>query len=224
MAGAATNPDPEVFAYAAAQVKDALEVTHELGGAELRALGRARRLRDAAQHRPEARARPARPLPLAGGRAQAQDRLQGHDPDRAQAAGADQAPVRLRRRHRATASCSATGCEKEVKVNIERNHAILAGHSFEHEIALAQALGIFGSIDMNRGDDLLGWDTDQFPNNVPRDGAGVLLDPEGRRLHDRRPQFRRQAAAPVDRSGRPDPRPCRRDGCLRARAARGRRR
>jgi xylose isomerase len=59
------------------------------------------------------------------------------------------------------------GLENEVKVNIEANHATLAGHSFEHEIALAVALGIFGSIDMNRGDAQLGWDTDQFPNNIP---------------------------------------------------------
>ncbi|MEO8530771.1 MAG: xylose isomerase, partial [Deltaproteobacteria bacterium] len=46
-------------------------------------------------------------------------------------------------------------------------HAILAGHSFEHELALAASLGIFGSIDMNRNDYQSGWDTDQFPNNVP---------------------------------------------------------
>jgi xylose isomerase len=57
--------------------------------------------------------------------------------------------------------------EKKVKINIEQNHAILAGHSFEHEIALAAALGIFGSLDLNRGDYLLGWDTDQFAMNVP---------------------------------------------------------
>jgi xylose isomerase len=57
------------------------------------------------------------------------------------------------------------GLEKEVKVNIEQGHAILAGHSFEHEIATAAALGIFGSIDMNRNDYQSGWDTDQFPNN-----------------------------------------------------------
>ncbi len=54
-----------------------------------------------------------------------------------------------------------------MKVNIEQGHAILAGHSFEHELALANALGIFGSIDMNRNDYQSGWDTDQFPNNVP---------------------------------------------------------
>ena len=59
------------------------------------------------------------------------------------------------------------GLEKEVKLNIEQGHAILAGHSFEHELALANALGVFGSIDMNRNDYQSGWDTDQFPNNVP---------------------------------------------------------
>jgi len=57
------------------------------------------------------------------------------------------------------------GLENEVKVNLEVNHATLAGHSFEHEVATAAALGILGSIDANRGDEQLGWDTDQFPNN-----------------------------------------------------------
>jgi xylose isomerase len=59
------------------------------------------------------------------------------------------------------------GLTKEVKLNLEQNHAILAGHSFQHEIALANAFGVFGSLDINRGDDLLGWDTDQFAMNVP---------------------------------------------------------
>jgi len=59
------------------------------------------------------------------------------------------------------------GLEDEVKLNIEQGHAILAGHSFEHELATANALGVFGSIDMNRNDYQSGWDTDQFPNNVP---------------------------------------------------------
>jgi xylose isomerase len=58
------------------------------------------------------------------------------------------------------------GLERDVKLNVEANHATLAGHSFEHEVALASALGVFGSIDMNRGDLLCGWDTDQFPNNL----------------------------------------------------------
>ena len=60
----------------------------------------------------------------------------------------------------------ANGLQNDVKLNIEANHATLAGHSFEHEIATAVALGIFGSIDMNRGDPQNGWDTDQFPNDV----------------------------------------------------------
>jgi xylose isomerase len=55
------------------------------------------------------------------------------------------------------------GLENEVKVNIEANHATLSGLSFEHEIAKAAALGVFGSIDINRGDPQNGWDTDQFP-------------------------------------------------------------
>jgi len=58
------------------------------------------------------------------------------------------------------------GLEQEFKVNIEANHATLAGHSFHHEIATAISLGLFGSIDANRGDAQNGWDTDQFPNAV----------------------------------------------------------
>ena len=65
-----------------------------------------------------------------------------------------------------TASLKQFGLEKEFKVNIEANHATLAGHSFHHEIATAISLGLFGSIDANRGDPQLGWDTDQFPNSV----------------------------------------------------------
>ena len=60
----------------------------------------------------------------------------------------------------------ANGLEEEYRVNIEANHATLAGHSFHHEVAFAIANGIFGSIDANRGDPQNGWDTDQFPNSV----------------------------------------------------------
>jgi xylose isomerase len=52
------------------------------------------------------------------------------------------------------------------KLNIEANHATLAGHTFEHELAVASAAGKLGSVDANRGDYLLGWDTDQFPTNI----------------------------------------------------------
>jgi len=58
------------------------------------------------------------------------------------------------------------GLEHEIKVNIEVNHATLAGHSFQHELAFAMANGVFGSVDANRGDPQNGWDTDQFPNSV----------------------------------------------------------
>ena len=58
------------------------------------------------------------------------------------------------------------GLTKEVQVNIEVNHATLAGLDFEHEVTAARAYGIFGSIDINRGDPRNGWDTDQFPNNA----------------------------------------------------------
>jgi xylose isomerase len=58
------------------------------------------------------------------------------------------------------------GLDGEYRVNIEANHATLAGHSFHHEVAYAAANGILGSIDANRGDPQNGWDTDQFPNSV----------------------------------------------------------
>jgi xylose isomerase len=57
------------------------------------------------------------------------------------------------------------GLDGEIKVNIEVNHATLAGHSFQHEIAYALANDLFGSVDANRGDPQNGWDTDQFPND-----------------------------------------------------------
>ena len=59
------------------------------------------------------------------------------------------------------------GLEREFKLNIEVNHATLAGHSFQHELAYAAANDLLGSVDINRGDPQLGWDTDQFPNSVP---------------------------------------------------------
>jgi xylose isomerase len=58
------------------------------------------------------------------------------------------------------------GLAEEYRVNIEANHATLAGHSFHHEVAFAVANGSLGSIDANRGDPQNGWDTDQFPNSV----------------------------------------------------------
>ncbi|MDN2565181.1 xylose isomerase [Aquibium sp. A9E412] len=166
MAGAATNPDPDVFAYAAATVKACLETTHRLGGEnyvlwggregyetllntdlarELDQLGRFLSLVVEHKHRIGFRgAILVEPKPQEPTKHQ-------YDFDVATVYG-------FLRRY---------GLENEVRVNIEQGHAILAGHSFEHEIALANALGIFGSIDINRNDYQSGWDTDQFPNNVP---------------------------------------------------------
>ena len=165
MAGAATNPDPMVFAYAAAQVKSAMELTHRLGGEN---------------------------YVLWGGR-EGYDTLLNTDLTRERAQLGRFLSMVVEHKHAIGFNgtiliepkpCEPTkhqydrdvatvfaflqvhGLEREVKVNIEQNHAILAGHSFEHEIAMAQSLGIFGSLDMNRGDDLLGWDTDQFPNDI----------------------------------------------------------
>jgi xylose isomerase len=167
MAGAATNPDPEVFAYAAAQVKNVLELTHELGGAnyvlwggregyetllntdlkrELDQMGRFLNLVVEHKHKIGFQGQIlVEPKP-------AEPTKHQYDYDVATVYG----------------FLRSYGLEKEVKVNIEQNHAVLAGHTFEHEIALAHALGIFGSLDMNRGDEYLGWDTDQFPNNLPQ--------------------------------------------------------
>ena len=60
----------------------------------------------------------------------------------------------------------AHGLENDFKMNIEANHATLAGHTFHHELELSASLGILGSVDANRGDLLLGWDTDQFPTDL----------------------------------------------------------
>lgn len=170
MAGAATNPDPEVFAYAAATVKTCIDATHRLGGEN---------------------------YVLWGGR-EGYETLLNTDlkRERAQAGRFLQMAVEYAHKigfkgtiliepkpqeptkHQYDFDVATVygflkdfGLEGQVKVNIEQGHAILAGHSFEHEIATAAALGIFGSIDMNRNDYQSGWDTDQFPNNVPEVAA-----------------------------------------------------
>jgi xylose isomerase len=164
-AGASTNPDPEVFAYAASQVKHALEATLRLDGAnyvlwggregyetllntDLKREGEqfARFLTMVAEHKHKIgftgtlliEPKPAEPT-----------------------------------KHQYDYDCQTVhgflerfDLVDEYKVNIEGNHATLAGHSFHHEVAYSVANGIFGSIDANRGDYQNGWDTDQFPNSV----------------------------------------------------------
>jgi len=166
MSGAATNPDPDVFAFSAATIKSCMDATIKLGGEN---------------------------YVLWGGR-EGYETLLNTDMgrERAQAGRMLQMVVDYKykmgfkgtiliepkpqepTKHQYDYDVATVygflkdfGLEGEVKVNIEQGHAILAGHSFEHELALARELGIFGSIDMNRNDYQSGWDTDQFPNNVP---------------------------------------------------------
>jgi xylose isomerase len=165
MAGAASNPDPDVFAYAAAQVKNAVDATHRLGGAnyvlwggregyetllntnlrrEQEQLGRFLSLVIDYKHKIGFKG-----TILVEPKPQEPTKHQ-YDYDVATVYGF------LKR----------FGLEKEVKLNIEVGHAVLAGHSFEHEVAMAVSLGLLGSLDANRNDYQSGWDTDQFPNNA----------------------------------------------------------
>jgi len=164
-AGAATNPDPEVFAFAAMQVRDVLEATHRLGGAnyvlwggregyetvlntdlkrEMDNFGRFLSLVVEHKHK-------------IGFKGTILIEPKPHEPTKHQYDFDTATVYGFLKRY---------GLENEVRVNIEANHATLAGHTFEHELAMAGALGIFGSIDANRGDHQNGWDTDQFPNSA----------------------------------------------------------
>ncbi|TNB46038.1 xylose isomerase [Martelella lutilitoris] len=166
MSGAATNPDPDVFAFSAATIKTCMDATAKLGGENYvlwggregyetllnTDMGReldqmARMLHMVVEYKHKIGFKGSilvEPKPQEPTKHQ-------YDYDVATVYG-------FLQKH---------GLEKEVKVNIEQGHAILAGHTFEHELALARTLGVLGSIDMNRNDYQSGWDTDQFPNNVP---------------------------------------------------------
>lgn len=166
MSGASTNPDPDVFAYSAATIKSCMDATHKLGGENYVLWGgregyetllntnlaqedtqMGRMLNMVVEYKHKIGFKGSilvEPKPQEPSKHQ-------YDYDAATCYG-------FLKRH---------GLEKEVKLNLEQGHAILAGHSFEHEIATAASLGILGSIDMNRNDYQSGWDTDQFPNNVP---------------------------------------------------------
>jgi xylose isomerase len=173
MAGAATNPDPDVFAYAAATVRSCIDVTKRLGGVNYVLWGGREGYEtllntDMKREREQA------------------GRFLTMVVDYAKKIGFDgtiliepkpQEPTKHQYDYDVATVYGFLkdfGLEKEVKVNIEQGHAILAGHTFEHELALAASLGIFGSIDMNRNDYQSGWDTDQFPNNVPEMALAFL--------------------------------------------------
>src|SRR5579862_2581391 len=164
-AGAATNPNPEVFAFAATQVFQALEATLRLGG-ENYVLWGGREGYDTLLNTDLVRERDqlARFLHMVvdhahklGFKGSLLIEPKPQEPTKHQY-DYDVATVH--------GFLLQHGLDKEIRVNIEANHATLAGHSFHHEIATAFALGIFGSLDANRGDQQNGWDTDQFPNSV----------------------------------------------------------
>jgi xylose isomerase len=171
-AGAATNPDPEVFARGAAQVCEALDATHRLGGQN---------------------------YVLWGGR-EGYETLLNTDMTRELEQMASFLRLVVEHKHAIgfegaillepkpfeptkhqydfdVAACHAFierhDLVGEVHVNIEVNHATLAGHDFAHEIAAAFSAGIFGSIDANAGDDRLGWDVDRFPVSVEQMTLGM---------------------------------------------------
>jgi xylose isomerase len=163
--GAATSCNADVFAYAAAQVKKAIEVTHELDGAgyvfwggregystlwntdlkrELDHLGRFLHL--AVDHKDSI-----------GFKGQFYIEPKPKEPAKHQYDSDAAACLNFLRQYELL---------DDFKLNLETNHATLAGHSMQHELEVAIAAGALGSIDANTGDPLLGWDTDQFPTNV----------------------------------------------------------
>ena len=165
MHGAGTSPNADVFAFAAAQIKKAMEITVKLGGngyvywggregyetllntdmgLELDNLGYLLQLTSSY----------ARSIGFKG------DFYIEPKPKE---------PTKHQYDFDAATVCGFLrkyGLDKDFRLNIEANHATLAGHTFQHELATARVNGAFGSIDANQGDMLLGWDTDQFPTNV----------------------------------------------------------
>jgi xylose isomerase len=165
MHGAATSPHADAFAFAAAQVKKALEVTKELGGAgyvfwggregyqnlwntdmkrELDHL--ARFMHMAVEY--------ARHIGFTG---QFYFEPKPKEPTKHQYDYDAAACINFLR---------AYGLAEHVKLNLETNHATLAGHTMQHELEYAASQGFLGSVDANTGDLLLGWDTDQFPTDI----------------------------------------------------------
>ena len=163
--GAATSCNADVFAYAAAQVKKAIEVTHELKGEgyvfwggregystllntdlkrELDHLGLF--LKMAVEHKKRI-----------GFKGQFYIEPKPKEPTKHQYDSDAAACLNFLREY---------GLLRDLKLNLETNHATLAGHTMQHEMEVAIAANALGSIDANTGDLLLGWDTDQFPTDV----------------------------------------------------------
>ncbi|MGB8603184.1 MAG: xylose isomerase [Rhizomicrobium sp.] len=164
-AGASTNPDPEVFAWCAAQLKAILETTHNLGGENYVLWGGREGydtllntdLKREKEHLAAFLKMVVEHKHKIGFKGTILIEPKPHEPTKSQY-DRDVGTI--------YGFLAQNGLEKEVKVNIEVNHATLAGVDFEHEVAMAVSLGVLGSLDINRGDPRNGWDTDQFPNNA----------------------------------------------------------
>lgn len=160
MNGAATNPDAHVVAYAAAQVKKAIEVTHRLGGENYVFWGG----REGYQSILNTNVKTeldhfAQFLKMAvdfkekiGFDGQMLIEPKPREPTKHQYDYDAQTVIGFLKTY---------GLDKQFKLNIEPNHTTLAGHDYEHDIEVASRYGFLGSIDSNTGDTLLGWDTDQ---------------------------------------------------------------
>lgn len=165
MHGAATSPNADVFAFAAAQVKKAIEITHRLGGqnyvfwggregyetllntnTQLELDNFARFLRMAKDY--------AKKIGFTG---QFLIEPKPKEPTKHQYDFDTMTVLGFLRKY---------DLIDDFKLNIEANHATLAGHTFQHELNMCRINGVLGSVDANQGDMLLGWDTDQFPTNV----------------------------------------------------------
>ena len=160
--GASTNPDFDVVARAIVQIKNAIDATIKLGGSNYVFWGGREgymSLLNTDQHREKEHM--AQMLRMARDYARKQGfkgtfliEPKPMEPSKHQYDVDTETVIGFLRAH---------GLDKDFKVNIEVNHATLAGHTFEHELACAVDAGMLGSIDANRGDEQNGWDTDQFP-------------------------------------------------------------
>jgi xylose isomerase len=164
-AGAATNPNPDIFAYAAAQVKHAIDATHRLGGLGYTFWG-GREGYDTIKNTKmqQEREQFARLLHMAvdykkriGFTGQFYIEPKPMEPTKHQYDSDTEACLNFLREF---------DLMDHLKLNLETNHATLAGHTMQHEMRAAREAGILGSVDANTGDELIGWDTDQFPTNV----------------------------------------------------------
>jgi xylose isomerase len=163
--GAATSPNADSFAYAAAQVKKAIEVTHELGGEGYTFWGGREgyfnlwntNMKREVDHLAAFMKMAVDYAKEIGFTGQFYFEPKPKEPTKHQYDYDSAACINFLR---------AYGLEKYVKMNIEANHATLAGHSMHHELEYAAMQGFLGSIDANYGDLLLGWDTDQFPTDI----------------------------------------------------------